>query len=204
MNNAQKEEIYGRSLPENEKKERKTDRRTLYTRRVIMDAYIQLLKDNPKEKIRVSEICRLAEINRCTFYLHFEDVSAVEDAIEKELADKFKNYLETQSKDNPLRQSLSGKFMEALLHDETYVTLMTSSRQSMPLSDLVEEFYSSQMKPALSGDQHLTERQQQLLYTFIVGGVVAVEQDWIKSKSKKIEQENLFLDRIVRLLINGL
>lgn len=180
---------------------RKTDRRTLYTRQVIMDSYIQLLKEKSRDKIKVAELCRLAEINRGTFYLHFEDINAVETAILEKLSNKFQNFLKTQQKDNAKRQSISGKFMDALLHDDTYVTLMTSNRQVLPLSDLIEEFYTSGMKPTLSEDNSLSERQQQLLYTFIVGGVVAIEQDWIKNQSKEIEEENLFLDSIVQLLL---
>ena len=204
MNNAQTSETCVQPQPNSKKKNRKTDRRTLYTRRVIMDSYIDLLKEKPRDKIKVAEICRLAEINRCTFYLHFEDITAVENAIEKELADKFSIFLKTQSKDNSKRQIQSGEFMNTLLHDETYVTLMTSNRPSLPLSSLMEEFYISAMKPALSVKNTLTERQQRLLYAFIVGGVVAIEQYWIRNNCTEIEQENMFLDKIVQLLISNL
>ena len=51
-------------MPEKTQKE---DRRTRYTRQVIKEAFLKLLEEKEYPKITVTEICRLAEINRGTF-----------------------------------------------------------------------------------------------------------------------------------------
>ena len=56
---------------------RKMDRRTLYTRKTVKDALLELLEEHPYEKITVASLCRQAEITRATFYLHFQDMDAV-------------------------------------------------------------------------------------------------------------------------------
>ncbi|MBQ6400639.1 MAG: TetR/AcrR family transcriptional regulator [Clostridia bacterium] len=61
--------------------ERKTDRRTLYTRRVIKDALLELLSETTYEKINVTLLCRQAEITRATFYLHYADLNEVLDEV---------------------------------------------------------------------------------------------------------------------------
>lgn len=58
-------------------KTRKTDRRTLYTRKVIKDAFIKLVNQQSYTKITVAQICREAEITRSTFYLHYNQLSDV-------------------------------------------------------------------------------------------------------------------------------
>lgn len=184
------------------KKERKTDRRTLYTIKAIMDAYIQLLKKKPKDKIRITELCRTAEINRCTFYLHFEDIQAVEKAIEEDLSRKLKNFIETQKLNPRNRQALSNAFVETLLHNDTYKTLMSVNSSSSVFTSFLSACYLDDLKASLPSEHHLTEREQELLYTFIVGGVVAVEQNWIINGSN-IREENQFLDRVVSLLIQN-
>lgn len=60
---------------------RKTDRRTLYTINTVKDALLELLEEQPYEKITVASLCRQAEITRATFYLHFQDIDAVLDAL---------------------------------------------------------------------------------------------------------------------------
>lgn len=60
---------------------RKMDRRTIYTRTTVKDALLELLEEQPFEKITVAALCRQAEITRATFYLHFSDLNAVLDEL---------------------------------------------------------------------------------------------------------------------------
>lgn len=61
--------------------EKKTDRRTLYTRMVVKDALLELLKEKEFSTITVTDICRVAEINRGTLYLHYKNVSEILDEL---------------------------------------------------------------------------------------------------------------------------
>lgn len=69
-------------MPEKTQKE---DRRTRYTRQVIKEAFLKLLEEKEYPKITVTEICRLAEINRGTFYLHYYDTADVLDDLLSEI-----------------------------------------------------------------------------------------------------------------------
>lgn len=64
-----------------EKHVRKTDRRTLYTKMVIKDAILNLLEKKAYSTITVADICREAEINRGTFYLHYDNISGILDEL---------------------------------------------------------------------------------------------------------------------------
>jgi AcrR family transcriptional regulator len=61
----------------------KKDLRIVKTQASLRKALLTLLKTKPLESISVAEMCRLANINRGTFYLHYKDVH-----------DVFKHYLE--------------------------------------------------------------------------------------------------------------
>lgn len=61
--------------------QRKTDRRTLYTRQVVKDALLELLAEHHFEEINVTMLCKQAEITRATFYLHFDGISSVVDEL---------------------------------------------------------------------------------------------------------------------------
>ena len=49
------------------------NRKTRYTKQVIREVFIQLLQEQPLEKVTVTRICELADISRGTFYLHYND-----------------------------------------------------------------------------------------------------------------------------------
>lgn len=55
------------------------DRRARYTRAVIRQSLLDLIKVKPFEKITVTEICKASDINRGTFYLHYYDTLDVLD-----------------------------------------------------------------------------------------------------------------------------
>ena len=54
-------------------KELKMDRKTRYTRMVLQDSLIELMKEKPISKITIKELCEKADINRTTFYAHYTD-----------------------------------------------------------------------------------------------------------------------------------
>lgn len=63
------------------KKERKTDRRTVYTKMVIKDSLLELMKSRRFDKISVTAVCAQADITRATFYLHYYDLWNVVDEL---------------------------------------------------------------------------------------------------------------------------
>ena len=60
---------------------KKTDRRSLYSQAVIKNALLKLLGEKDHRDITVSDLCRAAEINRGTFYLHYGNIGQVLDAL---------------------------------------------------------------------------------------------------------------------------
>ncbi len=53
------------------------DRRVGKTKKAIQAAYFDLLKEKGNEKISVTEIARAADIDRKTFYLHYESTDQI-------------------------------------------------------------------------------------------------------------------------------
>ena len=51
----------------------KTDARVRYTLNVLKKSFLSLLEEKPVNKISVKEVCEHAELNRATFYTHFND-----------------------------------------------------------------------------------------------------------------------------------
>ena len=66
-----------------------TDRRANKTRDLLKKIFIDLLKKKPIQTISVTELCRLADINRSTFYLHYCDIYALLEDIESDCIDEF-------------------------------------------------------------------------------------------------------------------
>lgn len=64
------------------------NRRVRMTKKLIKDAYLELLETNPSEKISVTDICRKADVNRSTFYMYYEDPIILRQDIENDLMEQ--------------------------------------------------------------------------------------------------------------------
>ncbi|MCH7321687.1 TetR family transcriptional regulator C-terminal domain-containing protein [Solibacillus sp. MA9] len=70
------------------------DLRVKKTHYNIQQALLVLLKQKSLEDISIAELCRIAEINRGTFYLHYKNVHAVFERYFNEIVDDLKTSYE--------------------------------------------------------------------------------------------------------------
>ncbi len=63
----------------------KSDRRIVRTQRAVRKAFIELTEERGLEGFTVSDLCARADINRGTFYKHYNDKDALLAALEEEL-----------------------------------------------------------------------------------------------------------------------
>lgn len=61
------------------------DHRKRVTKLMIRKAFLTLLSQKPIQSISIKELCALAEINRGTFYAHYQDIHALLEQIEAEM-----------------------------------------------------------------------------------------------------------------------
>jgi len=54
-------------------KNEKTDRRVKYRKMVLRESLTKLMQEKPISRITIKELCEDADINRATFYSHYND-----------------------------------------------------------------------------------------------------------------------------------
>ena len=64
------------------------DLRKEKTERWIKEAFFRLRASRPLEKIRVKDLCDLAQINKSTFYAHYQDIYDLSDRLQMETVEK--------------------------------------------------------------------------------------------------------------------
>ena len=61
------------------------DRRTRRTKKLLTEAFIELLTQKKVTEISIKELCEMADINRGTFYLHYADIYDLKQQLEDEI-----------------------------------------------------------------------------------------------------------------------
>ena len=78
------------------------DTRVQFTKKVLKDALLRLLKDKPIGKVTIKELCEEAGLNRGTFYLHYNEPNDVLKEIEEEFVREKMSFFDPYLKnDNP-------------------------------------------------------------------------------------------------------
>ncbi|MGE8203016.1 TetR/AcrR family transcriptional regulator [Heyndrickxia sp. NPDC080065] len=81
---------------------KKMDPRIKRTTRMFKDALISLIQENyDKSNLTVRIIADRAELNRATFYLHYQDIDDLIQQMIDEVLDELYNTLKPPSEDNP-------------------------------------------------------------------------------------------------------
>ncbi|OQR57168.1 TetR/AcrR family transcriptional regulator [Bacillus sp. CDB3] len=71
----------------------KIDLRVIKTQRAIKNTFIQLIEEVGFEKVNVRKLIERAEVNRSTFYLHYQDKYDLLNKIEEELLEGLKQII---------------------------------------------------------------------------------------------------------------
>ena len=168
-------------------KTHKTDRRTRYTRQAIKDILLKELKTRPYSKITVTEICKKAEMNRGTFYLHYYDIDDV-------LNDILEDFLSDTSSvlDHvlcPYKLNCTYPFCEKIRSASHYQVLffddVTAARMLEKLADLGKEDF-------------ITFEQAEAVFYFQMNGCLAINRMMLKNHCSDWTKIQQTIDQFIK------
>lgn len=144
------------------------DLRIQRTKAAIKEAFLELREKKPIEKITVTELTRLANINKATFYLHYSDIYSLSDEIENAIIDEVLLDLEVQNKFFEDHQQYAKEIFNAMVaHREQLDCVFSGSRNAI-FSDKIEARIKKILYEAYPGFK--TEKNDTIL-TFLIQGV---------------------------------
>jgi len=156
-------------------------RSAIRSRRMIREAFLELVKEKDINKITVTDIVKRADLNRSTFYAHYADVRAILEEIENEVIDKmleilkkfeFKNFFNNPT---PLLLEVS-RFIER--NQEIYQILLNAPGSEIFLKKLKHIFAQYML-----GDTDIPEylkdsKMVNLRISYFAGGIIHMYSEW--------------------------
>ena len=176
--------------------ERKMDRRTRYTRQTIRDTLLELMREKGFRRVTVTEVCKRAEINRGTFYLHYLDLSDVLDDILTELMSET-----TCALDHvlcPNRQCTTYPFCDKIRSSERYQVLFLDDSVTenllRKLSDCCKEDYVTY----LMSHSLLTFQEAEAIFSFQMNGCLAINRLMLRNHCTDWKRIQQTIDAFIR------
>lgn len=171
--------ISGKTAPQ------KTDRRVRRTITLLQQGLIKLMKEKEIKDISVKELSDLADINRGTFYLHYNDIYDMLEKIEDELFVEFHEIL-----DHTMNDHVSSLAHEDTLQNVFYflerhrdvAQVMMGPHGDLAFVNRMKELVKKRIYNILD-----VEDDPDLIYveSFIVSGCTGVIEAWLNHPSPK-------------------
>lgn len=149
------------------------DLRVYKTKKAIREAFLELRKTKPLEKIKVSDVCDLAMCIRATFYRYYQDIYDLNNQLEDEAINRLVSTFEdkeallfkTESYLKGLYISLKQNYdyYYTLFHDRKDVLTIKIEKQTL-------EFYKT---------RYANNMEEEILISFIIHGILYTIDEYL-------------------------
>lgn len=158
----------------------KIDRRIRRTKKLLLQGLTELMSEKKINKITVTELTDLVDVNRATFYLYYKDIFDMLEQIETELFNNFSEAYEKFSKDTVTYDNMLSflNFIFEFVQDNAEMCKILLG----PDGDysFIEKFKKviKQHHPPM--DNTASEISPHYFRSFIISGCIGIIQQWLE------------------------
>ncbi len=155
------------------------NRKITYTKKMLGDALIKLLREKPLPRITVIELCDVAYINRTTFYRHYKDIVELFNDIVERFLEFIDGQLDNVEMDHPMPHTIPVivKIFEYIKQNRNYIEVLMGENGSIDFQKkLIDLIYKK------AGVNEITFMDSDdSKYVYIVHGSIALVRLWMQS-----------------------
>lgn len=158
----------------------RADKRVRRSIKLIKDSFYTLSKEKPLNKITVNDICNRADINRGTFYAHYENMEALFNDLEIELADLFTHIFTQYTFDKNSHAAVDALF-DCVRENLELISLASRISRIGRGSKALEKVIREYTLPEWFNISRCSSQQALLLEAFVIAGGGKIVEMWIES-----------------------
>ncbi len=160
------------------------DKRIKKTKQAITEAYFSLLSEHKDGKVTISEIARKADIDRKTFYLHYQDT---DDIIKEFCKEKVFQYIEKLDYINNAPRTFSVaqlfEILNSIISENVEILAIISKRkENNSFFQVIKEILYEAVWFNLREPLGLPDTELTVYTEFYISAIIAVYQLWVQEK----------------------
>lgn len=156
-----------------------SDRRVMYTKMVLQESLINLLKSKPLARITITEICESAEINRATYYSHYDNQYDQLNQLEIELCEGIIAYLDQLELGyDPLK--IIERLLDHIFQNREFCCILLGSHGDSSFEDKFAEILRKKVFSLWKIDNNDPFSTQEYIYSYSIDGCVGIVKKWLQ------------------------
>lgn len=168
------------------------DRRIRRTKKLLKSGFASLMKEKEFKNIRVKDITDLVDLNRGTFYLHYNDTYDLLEKIENEVLDDFQRMIDTHCA-QVAGQSMMPIITPIVDYIVDNIDVCRVLFQNKTSNDFWEKFQKLIRKNGVSMIQRtFTNYNPEYLdyfFSFITSGILGLIKEWFDTSMRLPKNE---------------
>jgi AcrR family transcriptional regulator len=165
----------------------KESRKTQYTRMVLQNSLMELMKDRSIADISIKEICALADVSRSTFYAHYRNpydlLHQIEDGIEAHYEKIKAKYDYTL--DNHDMQKMIEEMLRYIHDNANSLRILLGDHGNIEFQRKIFDFSGQNNTPKHVSKKSINRETYEYHFIFAKIGSVAIIYHWLKNDIKK-------------------
>ncbi len=183
------------------------DRRYKRTKYVIRRAFEELISEKDVNDITITEIASAANINRKTFYAHYDGIYKLIEEIENEIAEEFDlSISKIDLINDPHGIYNVFRIMTDIINKNVnfYAGLLDSGHNNMVREKLIN-LLKQRVRASLALNSDIEDSSLDIALDYVLAGTIEVYGKWFKNgKNISIERLSEAVKKITELGLNGL
>lgn len=162
---------------------KKENRKVRYTKMVLQDSLIELMKEKPISKITIKALCEKADINRSTFYAHYTDQFDLLRTIEDETISWLKEVAKSliiETKQDEIMPILVS-VMQYIADNSKHLQVLMSEQGDINFQKQLFMIIYEICGLNFTENSKNEPNNKELYFIFVVNGSVGVIRQWLKS-----------------------
>lgn len=172
-------------------KTQKIDQRIKYTKHLIYSAILDLLEEYSIGKINVSMLCKKANINRSTFYSHYETIEQVIEEIENDTLSNLQMYITSSSevyKEANFEQAMI-QALEYIKNNCRLFKILLSKNVNWNFTGIMIHLLNNELREITSEELRQNKDNYNYVIQFCVHGVTSIIKLWLDNNTKESPQK---------------
>jgi len=168
----------------------KENQRVVISKRLLKEALLRLLEKKHIDEISVSELCQASEINRTTFYRHYQTPHDVLLEMEFDFVSRFYDTPGTTNDWNDMWKT-AVRMCHFIYDDKETVKLFMRNNTDSDFTQIFQNFSDGFLasRKVLYKDKAVDADMLRLMATFFAHGIYALIRQWIMEDIPKTPEE---------------
>ncbi len=158
------------------------DRRVKYTKSIIKDTFLNLLGEKDINSITVTEVCKIADINRATFYRYYDDCYHLLRVIEEEFMEELTNSSPMINLPDESVYEFTYGVLKVFENNKKLIRLLFNTNNNIYfLNEVLEYCYNKCVEKWSNLFPSIEKNNIEYKTVFIFNGALGVINYWIKN-----------------------